>query len=219
MDIDEIKDKFDLSKYQIKKYGALFETLDVTKDGFIDFVDFVLGAQAVKTRYGWSDREPLYLDLLTAKANFWVMIHAYLGTIPDNKINMNQFIQFYGEIKYAVEKGKTVRFGLKELSINKNASPAWLTSVMITTFKNIDFDASHMITKKEYRIYLKAIEVPVNRMNFGDIWRKITLNNPDRGIKIDFMEELLMQWLLNWDENDPKPGDLFPCGGYLVQWS
>ena len=218
MDIDELKVKFDLSNYQIEKYGALFDTLDVTKDGLIDFVDFVLGAQAVKTRYGWSDKDPLYLDLLTAKANFWVMIHAYLGTIPENKVNKNQFIQFYGEIKDAVEKGKTVRFGIKELSFNKKASPAWLTSVMITIFKNIDFDESHMITQKEYKVYLEAIEVPVEKMDFEGIWNTITINNSDDGIKIDLMEELLMQWLLNRDENDPQPGDYFPCGGYGVQW-
>ncbi len=218
MSIDKIKEKFDLSDYQIDKYGALFETLDVTNDGLIDFTDFVLGAQAVKTEYGWSDKEPLYLDLLTAKANFWVIIHAYLGTIPENKVNKNQFIQFYGEIKEAVEKGKAVRFGIKELSINKEASPAWLTSVMITIFKNIDFDETHMITKKEFEIYLRAIEVPVDRMAFDDIWEKVTSNNPDSGIKIDFMEELLMQWLLNRDEADPKPGDYFPCGGFGVQW-
>ena len=218
MDIDEIKVEYDLSDYQIKKYGALFDTLDVTKDGLIDFVDFVIGAQAVKTEYGWSDKEPLYLDLLTAKANFWVMIHAYLGTIPENKVNKNQFIKFYGEIKDAVEKGKTVRFGIKELSFNKEASPAWLTSVMITIFKNIDFDESHIISQKEYKIYLEAIEVPVAKMDFESIWDIITSNNPDKGIKIDFMEELLMQWLLNRDENDPKPGDYFPCGGFLVQW-
>lgn len=218
MDIDEIKVEYDLSDYQIKKYGALFDTLDVTKDGLIDFVDFVIGAQAVKMEYGWSDKDPLYLDLITAKANFWVIIHAYLGTIPENKINKNQFIQFYGEIKDAVEKGKTVRFGIKELSFNKNASPAWLTSVMITIFKNIDFDESHCITQKEYKVYLEAIEVPVNKMDFESIWNIITANNPDKGIKIDFMEELLMQWLLNRDENDPKPGDYFPCGGYYVQW-
>ena len=215
----QIKNDYELTDYQIKKFETFFEVIDVNKDGFIDFIDFILGAQYVKTVYNWKNDDYSYLELLSAKSNFWVMLQCIEKTILENKVNKAQIVHFFAEMANALLEGKVVNFGVREVQIEKDTPPGWITSIMITIFKNIDFDNTCDITKEEYKIYLESIHLNITNEKLDEIWKDMTADHEEDTIKIHLMEELVSQWLLNGDESNPLPGDYFPCGGYRTHWT
>lgn len=207
------KNTYDLTDYQLKKYEAMFDCLDSGKDGFLDFADFVPHVNHIKKAKEWEENGEHFLQMMNAKASFWLVLCYIEDAILENRIDKMQWFHFWGEMADAVCQGKTYHFGRTALKVKKDKAPGWTTIIMHSLFKILDANSSGVISEKEYRLYLESIGVNLGDSEFKSVWNNITRNKPDQGLRIDEMEELLIQWLVNGDETDKAPGDYFPSGG------
>ncbi len=216
-DYDMLKMTFELSNFQIRKYEVMFDCLDSGKDGYLDFADLVPHVNYIKNNKEWAEDGEEFLKMMNAKASFWMVVCYIEDAILLNKITKPQWVHFWAEMADAVNKGKTYHFGRQVFKVTKNKAPGWTTVIMHSLFEIMDADFSGEITRKEYRLYLESIHINLSKDEFDKAWSIITHGKPETNIRIDDMEELLVQWLINTDENKKVPGDYFPSGGYGIQ--
>lgn len=206
--------KLDLSEFQIKKYEVMFDCLDYGKDGILDFADLVPHVNYIKNNQEWEENGENFLKMMNAKASFWLVLCYIEEAILENKITKSQWVDFWGKMAHAVEKGQTFHFGRQSYQASPKKSPGWTTIIIHSLFEVIDADFSGKISKKEYKLYLESMGINLDKNRLNEVWQIITNDKPEDKILIDDMEELLIQWLINTDEDNKVPGDYFPSGGF-----
>ncbi len=211
-----IKETYHLTDFQIKKYEVMFERLDSGDDNYLDFADFVPHVNHIKKEKNWEENGKFFLKMMNAKASFWMVLCYIEGTILENLIDKNQWIHFWAEMADSVCKGKTFHFGRHSMKIRPDKAPGWTTVIMHSLFEILDANFSGIISKAEYNLYLESIRIKLKAEELDKTWNILTDNKPKKGLKIDQMEELFTQWLINGDENNKVPGDYFPSGGYGI---
>jgi hypothetical protein len=208
-----------LSPYQIEKFEDFFNLLQNEGDGFLYFSDFLPHIDYLKILKEWNIGDHGYKRIVNAKTRLWNVMTYLAEATLSNKISKDQWIVFWGQMAEAAQKGQTFHVHSEEEEKTPKGLPKVTAIVMHTFYKIIDIDDQKGISRKEYKWYLESIGVPVSDSRINQIWGKLTKGTKDpEFILIDEMEELLKQWLINQDSENPAPGDYFPYGGDSTVW-
>ena len=181
-----------LSDFSRKKQTGIFKSLDTDKNGFIEFPEFSAHARYVKKDRGWSDQDPQWLELLSAKKMAWKKMKAVID-LDDDKVSLEQWLTI---------SEKT------ENKVRASGIPAeWMCDIFRTLFKAMDLNNDGVITLDEYSLHLKSI-------GRGDVdpskaFNKADLNGDGR-LTQDELDQLMLDW---WTSDDPEAaGNCFFTG-------
>ena len=214
---EDLKSEFNLTDYQIKKFNSLFDALDAEKKGVLDYGNFLIHILRIKKRRAWDDRDPAFQEMVNLKNIIWNLLNLLEGTYIEGKLTKTNWIRFWGSVAKAISHGKAFQFGRAQSS-TLNLPTGMIIPLMHSTFKTIGSYQSGTINKEDFMIHLDGMEIPMSEEKVDEVWKTIVGDREVLELRVDEMEELIAQWLLNTDENDPLPGDWFITGGFKVQW-
>lgn len=172
-----------LTRFQRTKVVQLFRMLDLTRDGHIEYADFVVHAHNVKAVAGWDDDHPHAGRLLSSRRALWRKMHDAMDTNRDGEISLDEWLAFFSMVNQQAKTGPL---------------PVWMEEMGALFFRTLDLDDDGRVTDVEYGFYLKSIGAePAD-----DLFRS-ALREGRRALTREDFQRVVASWLLNQDPNAP----------------
>ncbi len=172
-----------LTRFQRTKVVQLFRLLDLTRDGHIEYADFVVHAENVRQLAGWDEEHPHARRLLTSRRALWRKMHDAMDTNRDGEISLDEWLAF---------------FSMLNLQAKSAPLPMWMEEMARLFFHTLDLDADQRVSEEEHGFYLKSIGAePAN-----DLFRS-ALREGRKALTMEDFQRVVASWLLNQDPNAP----------------
>lgn len=172
-----------LTRFQRSKVVQLFRMLDLTRDGHIEYADFVVHAENVKQAAGWDDDHPQAGRLLSSRRALWRKMHEAMDTNRDGEISLDEWLGFFSTLNQQARSGPM---------------PTWMVEMGTLFFRTLDLDEDEKVTNQEYGFYLQSIGAEPGE----DLFRA-ALREGRRALTESDFQRVVASWLLNQDPNAP----------------
>lgn len=174
-----------LSEFQKRKFTAFFRQLDDNGSGHVEFSDFSGHTFLIKEKQGWADDNPLFTNLMNAKHRFWQEIQSRVDTDRDDMLSLEEWLDFWEKL-------------VTEISTT-GITPDWVSQILISMFQAFEIDGDGAIGLEEYNLYFQSLRV---KQDPKQIFDKLDTNG-DGKIDIEEFRDIMSQWILTNDPNDP----------------
>ncbi|GMU51468.1 MAG: hypothetical protein AMXMBFR33_06140 [Candidatus Xenobia bacterium] len=172
-----------LTRFQRTKVVQLFRLLDLTRDGHIEYADFVVHAENVRQLAGWSEDHGHAHRLLTSRRALWRKMHDAMDTNRDGEISLDEWLAFFSMLNLQAKSGPL---------------PMWMEEMARLFFHTLDLDDDQRISEDEYAFYLKSIGAETAQ----DLFRS-ALREGRKALTLEDFQRVVASWLLNQDPNAP----------------
>ncbi len=172
-----------LTRFQRTKVVQLFRLLDLTRDGHIEYADFVVHAENVRQLAGWSEDHGHAHRLLTSRRALWRKMHDAMDTNRDGEISLDEWLAFFSMLNLQAKSGPL---------------PMWMEEMARLFFHTLDLDDDQRISEDEYSFYLKSIGAETAQ----DLFRS-ALREGRKALTLEDFQRVVASWLLNQDPNAP----------------
>ncbi|MCE7870831.1 hypothetical protein DYH09_10680 [bacterium CPR1] len=172
-----------LTRFQRTKVVQLFRLLDLTRDGHIEYADFVVHAENVRQLAGWSEDHGHAHRLLTSRRALWRKMHDAMDTNRDGEISLDEWLAFFSMLNLQAKSGPL---------------PMWMEEMARLFFHTLDLDDDQRISEDEYAFYLKSIGAEAAQ----DLFRS-ALRGGRKALTLEDFQRVVASWLLNQDPNAP----------------
>ncbi|MBI3928417.1 MAG: hypothetical protein HY319_22940 [Armatimonadetes bacterium] len=182
-----------ITHFQRRKVLRLFNLLDLTGDGVVEYQDFVEHARAVRREAGWDEEDPRYLRLLASRRKVWSEFQGRVDENSDGVITLEEWLAFFSTVEARSTEGQT---------------PPWTAEIRRQLYSSIDLDRDGQITREEYRFFTRAVGI---QSDPDALFDSIDREGEDFLSEADF-DRLFDEWLLG---KEPKrPGSYFLVGWF-----
>ena len=192
---------YELSPYQIKKYVDLFTVFE-PKESRLTHEKFIASRHRLLKLKKWDEKNKKYKQLAESEDFFWDEFQRRTKFNPKKGATLNQWISFWhGIAEYSDKKGKPEPFTVNVIS---------------TFFTSVHTGKKNQIIEDDYRIYLESLELYKGKKHLGRVFARLAESKSY--IDLNMNDEYLNQWLMNRNKNEIMTGDLYPLGGYGIEW-
>lgn len=181
-----------LTDYQKTKFDTYFRHLDRDGSGAVEWKDFEVVIENLRSAKGWSADEERYKRLVEVQRDYWQKIAERVDKDGDGKVSPAEFNDFHESV------GREIK--------EQGRAPAWAVALVQAYHRVLDTTGDGTIDQSEYGAYLKALG---SRVDPGEAFRRLDLDR-DGNIDIEEMEQLYAQYITS--DNPGEPGNYLVTG-------
>ena len=172
-----------LTDLQAKKLPNLFHMFDSNKNGYLEKGDFERIISECAKRQGWQAGDPAYGMFSSQFMGEWLSMIALADKDQDDKLSMEEFLNYYGSLNETPEKFKQISFGISH-----------------GVFSTFDSNNDGVLSADEYVDFYVAMGLDVDYAK--QIYGRLDLN-ADSSISLDELAQLVDQFLRGDDPDAP----------------